>query len=61
MVDFALMAPIVLLVIYGIVELGRYMQAYLTVQHAAREGARYGVTGQSITGIIGDRPQSIVD
>jgi len=46
--------------IYGVAEFSRYMQAYLTVQHAAREGARYAVTGQSITGIPDDRPASIV-
>ncbi|MFQ5408406.1 MAG: TadE/TadG family type IV pilus assembly protein, partial [Anaerolineales bacterium] len=38
MVEFALMAPIVMLMLYGIIELGRFMQAYLTVQHASREG-----------------------
>lgn len=41
-------------------EFARYMQAYLTVQHAAREGARYAVTGRSITGDPDDRPASIV-
>jgi Flp pilus assembly protein TadG len=60
MVEFALMLPIVLLMIYGLMEMARLMQAYLTIQHAAREGARYAVTGQSITGVAADRPSSIV-
>ncbi len=60
MVEFALMLPIVLLMIYGLMEMARLMQAYLTIQHAAREGARYAITGQSITGVAADRPSSIV-
>ncbi len=59
-VEFALMFPIILLILYGTMEFARYMQAYLTVQHAAREGARYAVTGRSITGNPDDRPASIV-
>jgi hypothetical protein len=31
---------------FGIVEFGRILQAYLTVQHSVREAARYAVTGQ---------------
>ena len=60
MVEFALMLPIVLLMIYGLMEMARLMQAYLTIQHAAREGARYAITGQSTTGVVADRPSSIV-
>ena len=60
MVEFALMLPIVLLMIYGLMEMARLMRAYLTIQHAAREGARYAVTGQSTTGVVADRPSSIV-
>lgn len=59
-VEFALMLPVFLVMLYGIIEFARYMQAYLTVQHAAREGARYAVTGRSLTGNPADRPQSIV-
>jgi len=46
LVEFALILPILLLVIFVIVESGRIFQAYITVQHAAREGARYAVTGR---------------
>jgi len=31
---------------FGILEFGRIFQAYITVQHAVREAARYAVTGQ---------------
>jgi hypothetical protein len=46
LVEFALILPLLLLMVFGIVEFGRIFQAYLTVQHAAREAARYAVTGQ---------------
>jgi hypothetical protein len=46
LVEFALILPILLLVIFVIIESGRIFQAYITVQHAAREGARYAITGR---------------
>ena len=46
LVEFALILPLLLLMFFGIIEFGRIFQAYLTVQHAAREAARYAVTGQ---------------
>lgn len=46
LVEFALILPILLLTIFVIIESGRIFQAYVTVQHAAREGARYAVTGR---------------
>jgi hypothetical protein len=46
LVEFALILPILLLILFIIIESGRIFQAYITVQHAAREGARYAVTGR---------------
>jgi hypothetical protein len=46
LVEFALILPILLLVLFVIIESGRIFQAYITVQHAARVGARYAVTGR---------------
>ncbi|MFQ5435684.1 MAG: TadE/TadG family type IV pilus assembly protein, partial [Anaerolineae bacterium] len=48
LVEFALVIPVLLLILWGLIEFSRIFQGYLTVQHAAREGARYAVTGQSI-------------
>ncbi|MFQ5398196.1 MAG: TadE/TadG family type IV pilus assembly protein [Anaerolineae bacterium] len=48
LVEFALILPILLLVVWGLFEFARIFQGYLTVQQAAREGARYAVTGQYI-------------
>jgi hypothetical protein len=42
-VEFALILPLLLLLILGIVELGLLVFAYDTIANAAREGARTGV------------------
>jgi len=43
--ELALALPILLMVVFGMVEMARLVQTYLAVQHAAREGARYAVVG----------------
>ena len=40
-VEFALVMPLLLLLVFGIVEFGLIMNRQITVTHAAREGARY--------------------
>src|SRR5512143_4259638 len=49
MVEFALALPILLLVVYGLIETGRLLFMYASVVTAARQAARYG----SATGDIG--------
>jgi regulation of enolase protein 1 (concanavalin A-like superfamily) len=44
LVEFALIAPVLLLTILAIIETALIFQGYLTVQHAAREAARWAVT-----------------
>ncbi len=44
--EFALVLPIIGLVIFGLVDMARAMQSYVTIQEAARDGARYAVTGR---------------
>ena len=39
-IEFALLAPTLLLLLFGILELGRVLDAWLIVENAAREGAR---------------------
>lgn len=39
-IEFAIILPLLLMVVFGIVEFGRAYQARLTVTHAAREGVR---------------------
>jgi Flp pilus assembly protein TadG len=45
--EFALIAPLLFILIFGIVDMTRAYNAWVTIQGAAREGARYGVTGQT--------------
>jgi hypothetical protein len=42
-VEFALVAPVLFLVIVGILDLGRAVNAYVTVSNAAREGSHYAI------------------
>lgn len=52
LVEMALVLPLLLLLIFGIVEFGRIGHAYLTLNHAAREGARLGITGAADEEVI---------
>lgn len=48
LVEFALILPLLLLLIFGLIDTGRLLFQYSMVTNAAREGARYGVaTGES--------------
>lgn len=48
----ALVLPLLLLLLFGIIEFGRIFHAYLTVNNGAREGARLAVVGAQDTAII---------
>ena len=45
LVEFAIILPILLLLVMGIFEFGMLLNSYLTVQNVAREGARLGIVG----------------
>jgi len=45
MVEFAIALPILLLLIFGIIEFGRLLQAWLAMENGARFAVRYAVTG----------------
>lgn len=47
LLEFALVLPLLVLLLFGIAEFGRMLGVYLSLQHAAREGARLAVTGAS--------------
>ena len=42
LVEFALILPLFMLIIFGIFDLGRAIYAYSALHNSAREGARYG-------------------
>jgi hypothetical protein len=46
LVEFAIVLPVLLLLIFGIFEFARIFHAWLTVVNAARFGLRYAVTGE---------------
>ncbi|MBT8214513.1 MAG: pilus assembly protein [Acidimicrobiia bacterium] len=51
MVEFAIIAPLLLLVVFGIIEFGRAYNAQNSLTHAAREGAReYAITQDAVAG-----------
>ncbi len=55
MVEFALLAPVLILLVIGLIEVGRYTYFGILAAHAAEAGARYGAenlnTAQDRTGI----------
>lgn len=50
--ELALVLPILILLLFGIVEFGRIFNASLTIAQAAREGARVGAVGGSDEEIV---------
>ena len=53
MVEFGLALPILLLVVYGLIESGRAVFIYASVATAARQAARYGsATGDNGAGTL---------
>lgn len=45
-VEFALIIPVLMVMIMGIVEMGTMFHSWLTLQKAAQSGARFAATGQ---------------
>ena len=42
LVELAIMMPILMIILLGIIDFGRVFYAYVTITNASREGARYG-------------------
>lgn len=47
LVEFALIAPMFLILIFGIIDFGMGLRAYITVSQATREGARSAAIGMA--------------
>lgn len=59
--EFAMIAPVLFLLIFSVVDAARMMQSYVTIQGAAREGARYAVTGRTeCDGLVSADRQSCI-
>jgi len=50
-VELALVVPLLLLLLMGIIEFGLLFEDFMLLKNAAREGARTGATGNSTTAI----------
>jgi Flp pilus assembly protein TadG len=50
LVEFALIAPLFFLLIFGVLDFGRLFFSQMTLQHALREAGRYAVTGRRLSG-----------
>jgi len=46
LVETALILPILIMLLFGIVDFGRILHAYLTLDHAGREAARTAAVGK---------------
>jgi hypothetical protein len=53
LVEFALLSPILILLLVGIIDLGMAMNRRIVLQHAAREGARMAAVTDNYTGTDG--------
>lgn len=51
-VELALILPIIIVILFGILEFGRIFHSYLVITHAAREGARVGAVGRPDSEIV---------
>jgi Flp pilus assembly protein TadG len=56
-VEFALLLPVLLLLLFGVIDFGRAINAQITLTQAAREGARLASVGQSSSTVV-SRTQS---
>ena len=53
LVEFAMVLPLFLLLLFGIIEFGRYFFVQHTVQFATREGTRLALVGGTLVGADG--------
>ncbi len=56
LVEFTLMVPIFLLLVFAIVDFGMGFHAWITVTNSAREGARLAAVGAPAAGVGGCNP-----
>ena len=53
LVELAILIPVLLLISFGVLDMGRLFHASITITNAAREGARYGTFDPAdVAGII---------
>jgi len=55
LIEFALVLPLLILILLGILDLGRAFSAYIVITNAARDGAYYGTMHAAETSAIKQR------
>ena len=60
LVEFALIFPIFVLILFGLFDVGRAVFAYNTLSNAARQGARVAIVNQSETNIDAEAMQHAI-
>jgi Flp pilus assembly protein TadG len=58
LVEFAISLPIFLLLVLGVIDFGYLSSTKVTLQNAVRQGGRYAITGNCITGSDGTCSQT---
>ncbi|MFC2043467.1 TadE/TadG family type IV pilus assembly protein [Chloroflexota bacterium] len=62
LVEFALIFPVLMLLLFGIIDFGRIFHVLIAISNAAREGARYGVIyGIDRSGGVYTINESVID
>jgi len=61
LVEFALVLPIMLLVLFAIIEIARLLHAWVAIENGARFGVRYAVTGEYESSYCAGYPGGICD
>jgi len=61
LVEFALVAPVLFLLLMAVMDLSMMMWVNLSMQHAVREGGRYALTGRSDGDSSGSRSTQVLN
>ena len=62
LIEFALIFPVLMLLLFGIIDFGRIFHVLIAISNAAREGARYGVIyGINRSGGVYTIVESVID
>ena len=64
LIEFALIAPVFFILLFGIIDFGLALNQRITLEHAVREGSRYGMVTADCAAIqqrTADRAGDIID
>ena len=64
LVEFAMVAPILLILVFGIIDFGMGLRAWISLTNATRDGARYGSVGNPlgspVSSCVGETDETVV-